>query len=275
MKIAKFLKKNYKIFYIIVLYISGLFFAANNSYSQFFVLNDRVIVSGYVFEESTGKPLPYVNVYVKKSRIGTITDTSGHFILSAQMKDTIVFSIVGYDRNYLIINDSAKDNTKPVILFLNTKIYELKSVDIVALKKYKQLEYQIMNMKLKDDDYVYAQRNFPIKPKDISYYSRCGNSMFGVVVSPITALYDMFSKEGREKQKLYEIQKNDNLFDLIESKISCDKLAEILELSREDFNKFIDWNNFNYDFINSLNGYELVNLLKHRKYFYQNSNNKN
>ncbi len=275
MEILKFLKKNYKIFYIIVFIISGLFFATNNSYSQFFVLNDRVMVSGYVFEESTGKPLPYVNVYVKKSRTGTITDTLGHFILSAQMKDTIVFSIVGYDRNYLIINDSAKDNTKPVILFLNTKIYELKSVDIVALKKYKQLEYEIMNMKLKDDDYTYAQRNFPIKPKDISYYSRSGNSMFGIVVSPITALYDMFSKEGREKQKLYEIQKNDNLFDLIQSKISCDKLAEILEMSREDFNKFIDWNNFNYDFINSLNGYELVNLLKHRKYFYQNSINKN
>lgn len=275
MKILNFLKKNYKIFHKIILFITGLFFAANSAYSQFFVLNDRVIVSGYVFEENTGNPLPYVNIYVKKSRSGTITDTSGHFILSAQMKDTIVFSIIGYDRNYLIINDSAKDNTKPIILFLNTKIYELKSVDIVALKKYKQLEYEILNMKLKDDDYVYAQKNFPIKPKDISYYSRSGNSMFGIVVSPITALYDMFSKEGREKQKLIEIQKNDNLFELIESKISCKKLADILEMSREDFNNFIDWNNFNYDFIKSLNGYELVNLLKHRKYSYQNSINKN
>lgn len=175
-------------FKILTAFLFGFIIFGNSKiFAQFFILHDRAIISGYVFEESNGNPIPYVNVYVKRTRYGTITDTSGHFIISAKLNDTIVFSVLGFDKKYIIINDSAKDNSNPLILFLNTKIYELKSVDIIALRKYKQLEYEIKNMKLPDDAYTNALRNFPFRPPDIDYYARGTNPSFGLIFNPITA----------------------------------------------------------------------------------------
>ena len=36
---------------------------------------------GHVLDEKTGEHLPYVNVQVKGTNIGTVTDESGHFFL--------------------------------------------------------------------------------------------------------------------------------------------------------------------------------------------------
>lgn len=54
---------------------------------------------GHVLDEKTGEHLPYVNVQVKGTNIGTVTDESGHFFLKNLPlgKQTIVFSYVGYE----------------------------------------------------------------------------------------------------------------------------------------------------------------------------------
>lgn len=241
-----------------------LLFYGENADAQFVKMSDRVIVAGYVFEESNGLPLPYVNVYIKKSRTGTITDTAGYFLLSAKVNDTLTFSSLGYDRKYVVLTDSATDNMKPLIVFLDTKIYEINSVDIIALKRYKQLEYEITNMKLPDDDYTYAARNFPFRPADIDYYSRVNAPGFGLVFSPITALYDMFSKEGKEKRKLEEIQQKDLQNSAVEEKISPELIMDITGMSREETNMFLDWCNFSPDFVAKLSDYDLLSLIVHK-----------
>lgn len=249
---------------LIVIFFLSLF--SINAFGQFIRIADRVIVAGYVFEESNGSPLPYVNVYVKQSRIGTITDTSGYFILKAGINDTLIFSSLGYDKKYVVITDSAADNDKPLIVFLDTKIYEIRSVEIIALRRYKQLEYEITTMKLPEDDYTNAATNFPFRPADIDYYTRDVTPMsgIGVVFSPITALYDAFSKEGKEKQKLAEIQEKDYLNSLIEEKISIAVIMKITGMGREDTNVFLEWCNFSPDFILKLTEYDLVLVIKHK-----------
>lgn len=232
-------------------------------------MTDRVIIAGYVFEESSGEPLPYVNVYVKRTRSGTITDTAGYFMLNAKMNDTLTFSSLGYDRKYVVINDSATDNMKPLIVFLDTKIYELNSIDIIALKKYKQLEYELTNMRLPDDDYTYAARNFPFRPKDLDYYTRVNAPGFGLVFSPISALYDMFSKEGKERRKLEEIQQQDDLYNAIEQKVSKKLIMDITGLSQEEANLFIEWCNFSPDFIMKLTEYDLISVIVYKYGVYQ------
>ncbi len=258
---------------LLIVFLIFCFILFNNkAKSQFLKISNRVIVAGYVFEESNGNPLPYVNVYVKRTRRGTITDTSGYFMISAMLNDTLTFSSLGYDKRYVVINDSASDNNKPLIIFLDTKIYQINSIDIIALKRYKQLEYEIVNMQLDDDDYVYASRNFPFRPPDLDYYTRVNASGFGLVFSPISALYDMFSKEGKERRKLEEIQKKDNLNDVIDSKVSSDLIMKITGLSREETNLFIEWCRFSPDFIANLTEYDLITVIIYKYKLYQKVN---
>jgi len=52
---------------------------------------------GFVLDDATGKPLPYVNIYFANTTIGTISDATGRFrIKTMRPVDTLVFSEVGY-----------------------------------------------------------------------------------------------------------------------------------------------------------------------------------
>ena len=80
---------------------------------------------GHVLDEKTGEHLPYVNVQVKGTNIGTVTDESGHFFLKNLPlgKQTIVFSYVGYEN-----------------LELPVKIEENKTVELkAAIREVSQL----------------------------------------------------------------------------------------------------------------------------------------
>lgn len=58
----------------------------------------QLTVSGTVTDESTGDAMPGVNVVVKGSNIGTLTDGSGKYLISIPDKNAILsFSFIGYN----------------------------------------------------------------------------------------------------------------------------------------------------------------------------------
>ena len=58
---------------------------------------------GHVLDEKTGEHLPYVNVQVKGTDIGTVSDESGHYFLKNLPlgRQIVVFSYVGYETEEL------------------------------------------------------------------------------------------------------------------------------------------------------------------------------
>ena len=56
-------------------------------------------LTGHVLDETTGEHLPFVTVQLKGTNIGTVTDESGHFLLTNLPigNQTIIFSYVGYE----------------------------------------------------------------------------------------------------------------------------------------------------------------------------------
>lgn len=243
--------------------------------AQFIKMANWALIGAYVLDENTSKPIVYANVYVKQTRIGTITDTAGYFLLRVKVHDTITFSSLGYKKKYFIINDSVRDNKKPAIIYLKQNIVELKAVEVFAMRRYKQLEYDIKNMKLKDDDFTNAQNNFPTLPNDLIQHDSKNKIGFGVVIHPITALYDAFSKEGKEKQKILLVREKDERDSLLNSKINLNNLATLLGYTREELNLFIIWCDFNYDFISHLTDYELISVVRYKKNQYDRIINKN
>ena len=61
---------------------------------------------GHVLDEKTGEHLPFVNVQIKGTNIGTVTDESGHYFLKDLPigRQTVVFSYVGYETLELPVN---------------------------------------------------------------------------------------------------------------------------------------------------------------------------
>ncbi len=241
--------------------------------AQIIKIADKIFVAGYVYEEKTKQALAYVNIYVKKTRRGTITDTNGYFILKTEINDTLVFSSLGFDKKYVFINQEVVESNKALIIFLDTKIYELQNVDIYALRKYKQLEYEIVNMKLPDNDFTNATKNFPLRPVDIDYHNLNASpiSGLGVVISPITALYQAFSKEGKEIQKLNKLQKQEKLENLLEQKLGIETIMKIIDENKENTIQFIEWCDFSEDFLLNISNYDLAIVIKHKFKLYRNN----
>jgi len=90
-----------------ILFIMGLMFFITSE-----VLAQNVIVKGKVTDAQTKKALPFVNVVVKGTNIGAVTNTKGEFSISAPANGTLVFSFVGYSRLDIPIKGRKQINVK-------------------------------------------------------------------------------------------------------------------------------------------------------------------
>lgn len=58
----------------------------------------QTLVTGIVVDSASFAPLAFVNVQVKNTTRGTTSDAKGNFGIIASESDTLVFSILGYER---------------------------------------------------------------------------------------------------------------------------------------------------------------------------------
>jgi len=90
-------------------------------------------LTGHVLDERTGEHLPFVNVQVKGTTIGTVTDESGHYLLTDLPigRQTIVFSYVGYETLELPIT-IIEDRTLELKATIREISQQLNSVVVTA-----------------------------------------------------------------------------------------------------------------------------------------------
>jgi hypothetical protein len=70
----------------------------------------QTILSGKVLDSHTNEPLPYVNVYIKGTNIGAISDTAGFFKLIIPTKsDSVYFSAVGFHTTSMAIKTNSRN----------------------------------------------------------------------------------------------------------------------------------------------------------------------
>ena len=92
-------------------------------------------IKGVVKDSLTGKPIPYVNIWVANENIGTTSEENGQFILNINPKNQmLLFSSIGFETIKKQISDCQKVILKPIIIKLdevviskpkNTKLIEI------------------------------------------------------------------------------------------------------------------------------------------------------
>ncbi len=90
-------------------------------------------LTGHVLDEATGEHMPYVNVQLKGTNIGTVTDESGHYLLKDLPigRQTIVFSYVGYETLEMPVN-IVEDKTVELKASLREITQQLNNVVVTA-----------------------------------------------------------------------------------------------------------------------------------------------
>jgi hypothetical protein len=90
-------------------------------------------VSGRVIDAKTREPLPFANVYVNNTTIGTVTNASGEFTLHDLPPGStdIVFSFIGYisQQVKVVVNGTA---TNPMVIQLTADAQQVAEVNVKA-----------------------------------------------------------------------------------------------------------------------------------------------
>jgi hypothetical protein len=93
---------------------------------------------GVVVDES-GKPIPYVNIWVENENIGTTSEENGEFSIADTENKTLVFSAIGFETLKAKLNESGKIVLKSIAYQLDEVLIQKRiGKDQIEIGKYKK-----------------------------------------------------------------------------------------------------------------------------------------
>ncbi len=179
----------------------------------------------------------------KRTGTGAFGDRNGTFEMRIRPADTITISARDYHTLNLCFRDSTWEKGKIWEVKLEKKPLELKTIEIRADREFTEIEKDIQRLE---------------KRKTSSY------SEYGSLESPITALYERFSRIERQKQKVAELEYEDAKRDLLRELLAKYVKGDIISLSEEEFDDFIFFCNPDMNFLRSVSQYDLIMYFKIR-----------
>lgn len=124
--------------------------------------SDLIQFSGLVLNTDSIIPVPFVNIYIKNTRRGTVSDYYGYFSLVTKKHDTIIFSSVGYKKETFIIPDTISENKFFLLQILEIDTIRLKEVIIYSWLNYEQFKEVFVKFDVPDDDFERAKKNLEL-----------------------------------------------------------------------------------------------------------------
>ncbi|MDB3905051.1 hypothetical protein N9335_01085 [Crocinitomicaceae bacterium] len=197
---------------------------------------ERVLLKGKLVDSL--RPQSFYNLMVvnRTTGKGVFGQPNGSFSAYVSNGDQIVLSIKGYPKfNYTILADS----NCQFLVFENIERLpqELDEVVIRPLKTLNQIKEERAELAMRDTRMV------------------SGISAFE---SPITALYQAFSKKEKNKRWIAEQEYKDDQVRIVKELLALYVVYDIIELDTDEFDSFISFLNINENFLKTASEMELV-----------------
>lgn len=158
-----------------------------------------VRVSGSVLQAADQKPLSGVTIVARPGRLATTSMANGSFSIKAKPGDTLVFYSVGFKNARYLVSTKAEQVIK---IKLEQQDVKLQEVEITSRPSAEKINRAMRNMKKKPEpDPIKA----PPAPEPLWEEKETTPVKVNAYNNPATFLYDKYSKEGKEKQKMEAI----------------------------------------------------------------------
>lgn len=226
------------------LIISLLFFLPLMVFSQ----GNDSIHSGRLLDITTAKGADNIHVINLRTMQGTSSDMHGHFSVYYQPGDTLLFSSVQFEKQYSIVR--AESDTG--YYFLTPAVYLLPTAKVFRYRTYDEFKEAVLTLpkELYEKDEIPWFRDYFQASKD-EYVSV--NSF-----SPITYLYDRYSKKAKEMQRYNFLIEQERTLNLVAIRYNADVVSRLTGLtSPEEIKKFMEYCQLPEPFILKAKDYEL------------------
>jgi hypothetical protein len=217
----------------------------NSSFAQ------RVFLFGKVFDiEYPTIPLQQLMVVNQQSQMGIFGNNDNSFQIQINKNDTLIISALGYARKKVCLKDSATLTEFHINIGLSRLSYDLSEITVRRQRELRQISEDIKKLGYNKRDH---------KLTDVAAWE-----------SPITALYQAFSKREQSKRALAQMINNDNRRAVLKDLLYLYNLTELIKMHDSEYNDFIDYLNLNDQQMQAMSDYDLALFIRDHYLVYMN-----
>tara|TARA_R110002072_G_scaffold238038_1_gene395410 strand:- start:11948 stop:12655 length:708 start_codon:yes stop_codon:yes gene_type:complete len=214
-----------------------LFVVAQTSRSQ---ECSRILVIGKVVD--TLRPQAFYNLMVinRTTGRGVFGQPNGAFSVYVSPGDSISLSCKGYPMiNFSAVADSNCQHK--AIYYVEGKMQEVAEVTVRPIKSLEQIKEERSALAMRETRMVTG---------------------IEMMRSPITALYQAFSKKEQSKRKVAEWEHKDNQNRIVQELLRTYVAYEIIELTEEEFEDFVAFLNMDETFLKTASEMDLITFIQ-------------
>jgi len=201
---------------------------------------DKVLFTGKVIDSTQSQSFYNLMLVNRRTGQGVFGQPNGTFSIYVKNGDTVALSV----KNYLLIKTVvlADSNCQyKHTYYLERKFSELPEVAVRPLKSLEQIKEERQELALRETRTV------------------TGVDIFQ---SPITALYQTFSKKEQNKRWIAEQEYHDDQRRIVKELLRNYVAYDIIDLTEEQFDQFISFLNINEDFLKTATEMELITFIQ-------------
>jgi len=219
-----------------------------------------------VMADDTAVFIPNCHIINKTQNLGTVSDEFGAFTVTANVGDSIMFSVLGYERLTIAARDSMYTNNR--IVKLKPAVYFLSEVEIGFLYTYDRFKRDILSREAAE-----AYKMAPLIGKYEVYIPPLPNQG-GINIpfsaSPITFLYNLWSKEGRQYQYYQSVINGTAEFMIIGEKFNGLIVKGLTGFENDELIKFMSYCRFTKEYLLAASEMEIQRAIMYRYREYTN-----
>ncbi|MBK8876398.1 MAG: hypothetical protein IPN13_21960 [Bacteroidetes bacterium] len=220
------------------------------------VAQDEIVrIKGTVYDPGNKGSIPNLMIVNKRTQQGYFGTNSGYFELDVKRTDTLIIAATGFQTIKIFLKDSILDSSKNISIALKKLEITLKPVEIFTKRDLEEIQKDIETLGYEKEDYMLQGAD--------------------VLESPITALYQAFSRRERNKRLVAEMRNNDRRRELLKELFRKYVDNDIITLDNTDFDDFVDFSNVSENFMKTSTQYEFIMYIKKRFEVYQMVRNRN
>ncbi len=238
----------HKIGLLLILWLAGL-----SVFSQTTSKEMLLSISGRVIDSKTKIQIPFASIGIKRTGMGTVSDTLGVFHLRVHQGDTLLINALGYrSRLWPVPYVLETDNFPFFTIEMEDKAYLLKEVNVYAFGTYEQFKKSFLNLKLKEKNPINKSIYQALKPymrkvgekNPVPLYLRPKSEKIHIldaVFRPTDFLYSVLSRKERAKRKFSRYIRNAPKRKIVAKRYNAQVVSSITGLKGQELIRFMEF----------------------------------
>ncbi|CAN5139179.1 hypothetical protein BH09BAC5_BH09BAC5_08990 [soil metagenome] len=213
--------------------------------------NPPITVRGNIFDKNDSNLSLSPIIINKHTGTGQYFSSGAGFTITGNKSDTFLITAGGYEVRRICFLDSALKTEYFIRIALQVKINNLTQVAIYPVKELDQIQ---------------KERAAIAKEQ-----TRQTIGITDAVSSPITYLYERFSRDGKSREAVAILENEDNKREILKELFRTYNRAGVIVLEESEYDSFINYLNIPENFLRSASDYDLAVLIRYRYLQYRNA----